>query len=277
MAEISAGAVKSLRERTNLPLMQCKKALVEANGDEDAAIDILKKQVSGLKEKRAGNDTTEGRVFIDVAEDGSVGYLVEIQCESAPVAGGEDFLKYGNLLVKQLKEGPGADSVEALLSQDSVDGSGQKLSEIFDEMVNKIREKIVVAQAVKVDGPVGGYVHHDGKTGVLFQVDGDSSDTSILRDVGMHIAALSPTVCNIEDLDQAAIQAEVDRLTEEAKSTGKPENIISKIVEGRMNNFYTDQGVLSVQAFAKDDSKTVSQVLSENGFTAKSFIRAQIG
>lgn len=277
MADISAAAVKSLRERTNLPLMQCKQALTEANGDEEAAIEILKKQVSGLKAKRADNETREGRVFVEVADDGSVGYLLEIQCESAPVAGGEDFVNFGNLLMKQLKEGPGAESADELLAQDAPDGSGKKLSDLFDDMVNKIREKIIVTKVAKLEGPVGGYVHHDGKTGVLFQASGDISDLDILRDVGMHIAALAPTTCNPEDLEDSVIQAEVDRLTEEAKSTGKPENIIAKIVEGRMNNFYNEQGVLSVQPFAKDDSKTVSQVLAEKGYTPKTFIRAKIG
>ena len=115
------------------------------------------------------------------------------------------------------------------------------------------------------DGPVAGYVHHDGKTGCLFQATGGEGLPEVLRDVAMHIAALKPTVTHVDELDQASVQEERDRLTEEAKATGKPDNIIEKIVDGRMNNFYQEQGVLVVQAFAKDDSKSVRWMGREFG------------
>jgi elongation factor Ts len=163
------------------------------------------------------------------------------------------------------------------LAQQSPDGSGKPLSELFDELVNQIREKIVVTQIIRVAGPVGSYVHHDGKTGVLFCATGEKADAPVLRDVAMHIAALSPTVTTVEDLDPAAVQAERNRLSEEALATSKPENIVEKIVDGRMKNFYAEQGVLVVQPFAKDDSKTVSQALAESGLEAKCFARWKIG
>ncbi len=267
--EISAAAVKSLREKTNLPLMQVKKALQEADGDEDRAIQILKDQVGSVIAKRSDNATEEGRIFVAVADDGSRAAMVEVQCESAPVAGGEDFKKFGEALVNQLLNGPGADSVEALLSQSASDGSS--LKEHFESIVNKIREKFVVARVARVDGPVGSYVHHDGKTAVLFQADG-SGDRGVLRDVGMHIAAIKPVVVHVEQLDPTIVQAERDRLKEEARATGKPDNIIEKIVDGKLKVFYKDEaGVLVEQPFAKDDSKTVSQVLAEAGFKAKAF------
>ncbi len=267
--EITAAAVKSLREKTNLPLMQVKKALQEAGGDEDRAIQILKEQVGTVIAKRSDNATNEGRIFVAVADGGKLAAMVEIQCESAPVAGGEDFKKLGEAFVQQLLNGPGADSPEALMSQSAP--SGGTLKETFETLVNKIREKFVVARVARVDGPVGSYVHHDGKTAVLFQADG-TGDHSILRDVGMHIAALKPTVVHVEQLDPSVVQAEREKLKAEAKATGKPDNIIDKIVDGKLRVFYKDEaGVLVEQPFAKDDSKSVSQVLAQSGFKAKAF------
>ena len=277
MAEITAQAVRSLRERTNMPMMKCKEALKEAGGDEDKAVEILQRQTKEVLDKRADNPTAEGRIFIKIADDGSEGAMVEIQCESAPVAGGEDFVNFGEKCITQLMDGAGADSPDALLGQPAPGGDGKTLQEIFDEMVGTIREKIVVARIARVQGPVAGYVHHDGKTGVLFQAEGENATDDILRDVAMHIAALRPTVVSETELAADAVQAERDRLTEEAKATGKPDNIIDKIVDGRMKNFYVDNGVLLVQPFAKDDSKTVSKALKEKGLAATAFTRWVIG
>ena len=137
------------------------------------------------------------------------------------------------MLVTQLLEGPGAANSEALLSQSAPDKSGRKLKDILDDLIGNIREKIVVARVVRVDGPVAAYVHHDGKNGVLFQATGEKATADILRDVAMHIVAMRPTVVNVEDLNPADVQAERDRLTKEAKASGKPDNIIDKIVDGQ--------------------------------------------
>lgn len=277
MATISAAAVKALREKTDLPMMECKQALVEAEGDEARAIEILKEKAGRAIAKRQDNVTAEGRVFLLRKDDGSEAAMVEVQCESEPVAKGENMSQFGEQLVKQLLEGPGAETPEELLSQPAPADSDRTLKDLYDDMLNKIREKIVVNRVARVKGPVGGYVHHDGKTGVLFQASGENGDDEILRDVAMHIAALRPTVVTEDQLDEAEVQKERERLTQEAKATGKPENIISKIVDGRMKNFYVEQGVLVLQPFAKDDSKTVSQALAEKGFTPVAFHRWVIG
>jgi elongation factor Ts len=271
MAEISAKTVMALREKTGLPMMECKKALKEAEGDEGRAVEILKSQYGKVMEKRALNPTEEGRIFVKVAEDGSAGVMVEMQCESAPVAGNEEFNELGNALATQLLAGPGAATPEELLAQPYPGKSGLTLQQEFEDIVNRIREKIVVARVVRVDGPVGSYTHHDGKTAVLFQAEGQGGGDT-LRDVAMHIAALKPVVTNVEELDPQVVKQERDRLVEEAKATGKPDNIIDKIVDGRMKVFYRDDaGVLVEQPFAKDDSKSVSQVLAEKGLKAKGF------
>lgn len=277
MPTISAAAVKALREKTDLPMMECKQALVEADGDEQKAIDILKEKAGRAIEKRRDNTTAEGRIFLQQTDGGAEVAMVEVQCESEPVAKGDHISEFGQLLVTQLLNGPGAASPDELLDQPAPNDSGQTLRAIYDEMVSKIREKIVVNRVLRVSGPAGGYVHHDGKTGVLFQAEGSEMEAEILRDVAMHIAAMQPSVITVEELDQAAVQAERDRLTEEAKASGKPDNIVEKIVEGRMKNFYIEQGVLVLQDFAKDDSKTVSQALAEKGFQPKAFSRWVIG
>jgi elongation factor Ts len=148
---------------------------------------------------------------------------------------------------------------------------------LYEEVVNTIREKIVLARVIRVKGPVGGYVHHDGKQGVLFQAEGANLTAPVLRDVAMHIAALKP-VCTLPDqLPADVVNAERERLRAEAKKAGKPDNIVEKIVEGQMTTFYSDQGVLVCQPFAKDDSKRVSQALAEAGLKAVSFTRWVIG
>lgn len=275
MAEITAQAVRSLRERTNMPMMKCKQALMEAEGDEDKAVEILSKEAGKILEKRGENATAEGRIFTEVSDDGSEAVMVEIQCESAPVAGGEDFLNFGKAITSHLLNGPGAETPEELLAQ-TPDG-GEPFQKQYEDMVGTIREKIVVAKVARVKGPVAAYVHHDGKTGVLFQAEGENGSDEVLRDVAMHIAALRPEVVNVEELPDDAVAAERNRLTEEAKATGKPDNIVEKIVDGRMNNFYVEQGVLIVQPFAKDDSKTVSQALAEKGLKPTAFTRWVIG
>lgn len=271
MAEITASTVMALREKTGLPLMECKNALKEADGDEAKAIDILKSQYGKLMEKRATNPTEEGRIFVKLADDASAGAMVEMQCESAPVAANEEFNELGDALAAQLLGGPGAATPEELLAQPCPGKDGVTLQQEFEEIVNKIREKIVVSRVARVHGLVGAYTHHDGKTAVLLQAEGEGGGEA-LRDVAMHIAAMKPEVTNIEELDPQVVQEARDRLVEEARATGKPDNIIDKIVDGRMKVFYReDAGVLVEQPFAKDDSKNVSQVLAEQGLKAKGF------
>jgi len=277
MAEISAQAVKALRDKTNLPLMDVKKALVEAGGDEAKAIEILKETFKKVQIKRAENATNEGLVRVLVAEDGSRGAMIELQCESAPVAKAEDFVFLADQCVKQLLKGPGAATAEELLAQPAPDKPGQTLQQVLEDVVNKIREKIVLARVLRVDGPVGGYAHHDGKTGVLFRATGENKTAPVLKDVAMHVAAMRPAVTTPEELNADDVAKERTRLTQEAAASGKPANIVEKIVDGRMKTFYAEQGVLTFQPFAKEESKTVSQALAEQGLKAAGFTRWLLG
>ena len=277
MAEITAEAVRALRAKTDLPLMDCKRALTEAAGDENLAIDILRKAGLKVAGKRADNATNEGRFFIASKDDGSAAAMVELLCESAPVAKSDDFLNLGNQCAQQALEGPGAASGEELLTQANPGQTSQTLNDLLLDVINRIREKIVVGRVWKVVGPVGGYVHHDGKTAVLFQATGTGTKLDVLKDVAMHVAAMRPTVTLGTELDPAIVDAERARLSEETKASGKPANIIEKIVEGRMKTFYVEKGVLVEQPFAKDDTKSVGKALSEGGYTAVGFQRVILG
>ena len=270
MAEITAAAVNALRQRTSLPLMKVKQALTEAGGDPEKAIEILRSQVGKLMVSRAENATEEGRIFVKLNSDNSQAAAVEIQCESAPVAKADAFVNLGDALVTQLLNGPGATTVDELLAQSSADG--QSLKGMFEDVVNQIREKFVIARVVRLKGPVGAYVHHDGKTACLFQAEGTDFNAPALRDVAMHIAAMKPTFANTDSVDPARVAEARANLVAEATASGKPANIVEKIVDGKMSVFYRDEcGVLTEQPFAKDDSKSVRQVLAEAGLKSKAF------
>jgi len=275
MAEISAAAVKELRDLTDLPMMDCKRALTEGGGDRDKAIALLREWGKKVSIKRSENATSEGLIRVLVAEDGSAAAMVELQCESAPVAKADDFIFLADQAVKQLLNGPGAASPEELLAQPAPDAAGKTIAQVLEDVQNKIREKMVLARVLKVAGPAGAYAHHDGKTGVVLQGEGKAD--AILRDVAMHVAALRPLVSHPEELPAAAVQSERDRLTQEASASGKPANIVEKIVDGRMKTYFAEQGVLVHQLFAKDDSKTVSQALAEKGLKVKNFVRWVLG
>jgi elongation factor Ts len=277
MAEITAQAVKELRDLTNLPMMEVKRALTEANGDQNRAIELLKEANKKVSIKRAENATSEGLIKTLVATDGSRAAMVEIQCESAPVAKADDFVFLIDQCAKQLLNGPGATTPAELLSQPAPDKPGTTLAGLLEEVVGKIREKMVLARVLRVDGPAGAYTHHDGKTGVLFRAAGDNKLAPVLRDVAMHVAALRPLVTHPDELSETEVAAERTRLTEEAATSGKPANILEKIVEGRMKTYYAEQGVLGFQLFAKDDSKTVNQALAESGLKPVSFTRWILG
>ena len=277
MAEITAQAVKELRDLTNLPMMEVKRALTEAHGDQKRAIEILKESNKKVSIKRAENATSEGLIRTAVSSDGAHAAMIELQCESAPVAKADDFVFLADQCVKQLLAGPGAQTAAELLTQSAPDRPGMTLSVLLEEVVGKIREKIVLARVLRVNGPSGAYAHHDGKTGVLFCASGENKVAPVLRDVAMHIAALKPLVTHPEELPASEVSVERSRLTTEAAASGKPANILEKIVDGRMKTFYAEQGVLGFQLFAKDDSKTVNQALAESGLKPVSFTRWILG
>lgn len=274
MAEISAAAVKALRDKTNLPMMECKLALQETGGDEAAAIDYLRKQGKKTMAGRSGRETSFGRmgVYADLAK--GLGAMVELQCESAPVAGHDEFVALANDLAKQLALGPGAATAEELFSQPSPSQPGKTLGEVRDDIVNRIREVFNLPRLLRVEGGCGGYAHHTGTHGVLVQVAG--SNQQLANEVAMHVAAMNPSALTKEDLDPALVAKEREILREAALKEGKPANIVEKMIDGRMRNFYAEK-VLTEQPFVKDEQKTVGKVAQEGGLKLVKFIHWELG
>jgi elongation factor Ts len=273
MAEISAAAVKLLRERTNLPMMDCKKALQESGGDIEKAIELLRKAGAKLMEKRVGRATTSGRIAVFAAPDAGVGTMVDLRCESAPVASNEQFVQLANDLAQQLATGSGAASPEALLSQPSPSKAAPTLQQQFDELNNKIREVFKLERIVRIDGHCSGYAHHNGAVGVLLQYEGGNAE--LAREICMHVTAMRPAALFKEELDPALVAKEREILSEAARKEGKPENIIAKMVEGRLRNFYAEC-CLAEQPFVKDDKRTVGQVAKEAGMKLVKFVRWEL-
>jgi len=270
MAEITAAAVKTLREKTGLPMMDCKRALQDAGGDEDKAIALLREAGAKTMEKRAGRQTSAGRIAVYTDIEAGVGSIVELQCESAPVSAHKEFVQLANDLAQQLATGPGAASAEELLGQPSPSKPGLTLRQQFDELTNRIREVFRLQRIERIDATCGGYAHHNGASGVLLQIEGGSAE--LAKDICMHIAAMRPSATVKDDLDSAEVEREREILAAAARKEGKPEKIIDKMVEGRMRNFYAER-CLTEQPFVKaeDGKKTVGKVAQEAGMKIVGF------
>jgi len=273
MAEITAAMVKKLRDETQLPMMECKQALNEAGGDMEAAKRALREAGKKFMGKRQDRTTEEGRIGIYASVSEGVGAMVELQCESAPVATNEEFIQLADDLAKQLATGPGAKAADELWSQPSPSKSGLTLEEQRDEVQNKIREVFRIARLTRIDGSCGGFVHM-AKIGVLLEVEG--GDDELAREISLHVAAMNPRATTKSELDPEFVDAERKLQKERALQEGKPENIVDKMVEGRMRNFYAEN-VLEEQPFVKEESQTVGKVAKSGGMKLKRFVRWELG
>src|SRR5712692_10408796 len=219
MSEISAAAVNSLRKRTNAPMMECKAALIEANGDMEKAVDILRKKNAAIQAKKGERETAEGRIAVTIDPAKQVGAIVEVRCESAPVAKSEPFVRLANDVAKQvaLKR---ATSVEALLAQPFVDDPKSTVNDRIGEIVGLIRENMKPARLARLTGLLGSYTHHDGSVGVLLQVEGTQADPQLLRDICMHITAKNPVAARREDVAPEVVDKEREIARTQALATG---------------------------------------------------------
>jgi elongation factor Ts len=270
MSQITAAAVMALRDKTGLPMMECKKALTECGGDAAQAMEWLRKQGIKTQALRADRETSAGRlaIFIDPAR--GVGAMVELKCESAPVAGSPDFKALVEDMAKTLALGPGAASADELLAQKSQSAPDRTLGELKDDLFNRMREVFELSRICRIEAPCGGYVHHDGSKAALVEVAGKTGPESseIVKDIAMHVVALAPRALAKEDLDPTLVEKEREILSEAARKEGKPENIIAKMIEGRLRNFFS-QCVLLEQPFVKDDKQTVGQLAKAAGLQVK--------
>ena len=275
MANYTAADIKALREQTGAGMLDVKKALDEADGDRAKATEILR--VKGLKgvTKREGRSAQNGLVTAR-AENG-VGTLVEVNCETDFVAKGEKFIALADQVLDQAVR-IGAPDADALLS--STLESGQSVKDLLDEANATIGEKIEIRRVARLEGDtVVSYLHKTSpdlpaQIGVLVVTEG--GDEQVARDVAMHVAAFSPSVLNRDEISPETVENERRIAEATAKEEGKPEAALPRIVEGRLNGFFKEQ-VLTEQAFAKDQKKSVAQVLKEAGAEAKGFARFRVG
>jgi elongation factor Ts len=277
MANYTAADIKALRERTGAGMMDVKKALDEANGDAEKAMELIR--IKGLKgaTKREGRSTAEGLVAAAVAD--GVGTMVEVNCETDFVAKAAPFIEFANKVLA-VAQSSGASDVDTLLA---VDVDGKPLSELVIEAGALLGEKVAIRRVARVEGAsVDAYLHKTSKdlpaqVGVLFAVDGEGeAAATAAHDIAVHIAAFAPTYLSREEVSAETVENERRIATETAQAEGKPEAAMTKIVEGRLTGFFKEI-VLVDQAFAKDAKKSVAQVLEEAGVKATAFARFRVG
>lgn len=265
MAEITASMVKDLRDRTDAPMMDCKKALTEADGDSVRAEEILRVRFGNKASKAAGRLAAEGIVIAFVAKDGKTGTLLEVNSETDFCAKNEDFLKYTNELVSTINEKNPA-NIEALTSLNMASGNAE---EVRTQLVGKIGENITPRRFVRYQttGQIFSYIH-SGRIGVLLDLQGGNE--ALGKDLAMHIAANKPKALNASGIDAALIEVEKRVAIEKAKEAGKPEAMLEKIAEGTVQKFLKEVTLLN-QPFVKDDKVSVEQLLKANNATVNAF------
>ena len=266
MAAISAALVKELRERTGLGMMECKKALVAAQGNIEVAIEEMRKSGQAKAAKKAGRIAAEGIVALKVADDSSYGVLVEVNSETDFVARDDNFLGYVQKVVNAAFERKETD-VAALMEGE--------LEEARLALVQKIGENIGVRRiAIEEGGVIGAYVHGNNRIAVLTKLQG--GDNELARDIAMHVAAVNPQVVNKEDMPEQLVEKEKEIFKAQAEQSGEPANIIEKMIEGRISKFLAESSLVE-QAFVKDPDVTVGALAKRAGATVSSFVRFEVG
>ena len=270
MANITASMVKELRERTGLGMMDCKKALAEADGDMEKAIEDLRK-ASGLKAaKKASRVAAEGVVMTKIAGDGNYGVLIEVNSETDFVARDENFLNFAQQVLDAAFSNKSADV--ASLLEGGLEDTRQALVQKIGENINLRRVERVEFEDAN-DGIVESYIHNN-KIGVLVAITG--GEESLARDIAMHIAAVNPMVTRAEDVPEDVLAKESEIYSAQAKESGKPEEIVKKMIEGRLRKFIAEVS-LTEQPFVKDPDTKVGGLLKEAGADIVQFVRFEVG
>ncbi|EFL17918.1 translation elongation factor Ts [Streptomyces sp. C] len=277
MANYTAADVKKLRELTGAGMMDCKKALVESDGDVDKAVEALR--IKGLKgvAKREGRSAENGAVTSLISEDATSGVLVELKCETDFVAKSPKFLAVADQLAAHVAATKPAD-IEALLASEIE--AGKTVQAFVDEANANLGEKIVLDRFAAYEGAfVASYMHRTmpdlpPQIGVLVELD--KADADLAKGIAQHIAAFSPKYLTAEDVPAEVVESERRVAEETTRAEGKPEAAIAKIVEGRVNGFFKDATLLG-QPYALDNKKSVQKVLDEAGVTLKAFTRIKVG
>src|SRR5690554_5785483 len=266
MAAITAAMVKELRERTGLGMMECKKALVEAEGSVDAAIEELRKS-SGLKAaKKAGRTAAEGVSLVKVSDDNTVAFILEVNSETDFVARDDNFLNFANDVLNVAFE-KGETDVAALMAGD--------LEAKREALVQKIGENITVRRIVKIEGPVvGGYVHSNTKIASVVALSAGTEE--LARDIAMHVAAVNPRIGKPDEMPAEELEKEKEIIRAQPDMAGKPAEIVEKMMGGRITK-YLKEISLNDQPFVKNPDITVGQLVKEAGAEVSGFIRLVVG
>lgn len=272
MAVITAAMVKELRVKTDAPMMECKKALTEADGNMEQAEEILRVKLGNKATKAASRITADGVVAIYIDEPGKIGAIVELNSETDFVAKNADFIAFANDIAKLVAENKPADV--AALSALPLNGS--TVDEVRKGLIGKIGENISIRrfQIIEGKGKLSTYIHGGAKIGVIVDVVGGNDE--VAHDVAMHIAASKPKALDKDGVDQNLIETERRVAIEKARENGKPEHLIEKIAEGSVNKFLKEVTLLS-QPFVKDGSKSVGELLKSNGATVSAFALFVVG
>lgn len=271
MADITAAMVKELRERTGLGMMDCKKALVEAAGDMEKAIDDLRK-ASGMKAaKKAGRIAAEGIVLTKVSEDGNFGVILEVNSETDFVARDDNFLNFANNVLQQAFDTRETDIAKLMGS--GLEDAREALVQKIGENINVRRVQIIEFKNIN-DGIVETYIHSNNRIAVLVAITG--GDDTLAKDIAMHVAAVNPVVVRAEDVPKELLAKESEIYSAQARESGKPEEIIEKMIQGRLRKYVAEVSLLD-QPFVKDGEITVSALLKKAGADVVSFIRYEVG
>lgn len=268
---VTASMVKELRQRTGAGMMECKKALVETNGDIDAALEFLRKSGLAQADKKSSRIAAEGQVVLASNSDNSEAVLVEVNSETDFAAKDDNFLTFANAVAGNALASD-SDDVEALMSSDL---NGASLEIARQALISKIGENIQVRRIARMNNSsnIGAYVH-GGRIGVLVELEGGEND--VARDIAMHIAALNPEFIDVDDVPADVLEKEKQFLISQAADSGKPAEIIEKMVVGRMRKHLSAITLLG-QPFVKDGDVTVAKLLEQNGATVKGFTRLEVG
>ncbi len=274
---ISAKDVKRLRDMTGAGMMDCKRALTETGGDFEAAVDFLRKTGRKVSAKRSDREAKEGVIVTAVTEDGSTGAIAEINCETDFVARNEEFQTFANSIITLVLEKRPAD-INALNTASL--GAGRTVQNAVEEMTGKIGEKIEIRRFSLVHsggvGKIVEYVHPGARLGVLVRLSGNGNLETVGRDVAMQVAAMSPVATKRGEVDTSVQEKEMEIAGEIARNEGKPDNIVERIVTGKLERFFKDN-VLVEQAFVKDASITVKEMLKQNDSDVHGFERFGLG
>ena len=272
---ISAKDVKRLRDETGVGMMDCKKALTEANGDFEAAIELLRKKGQKVAAKRADREAKEGVIATAASADGKTSVLVEVNCETDFVARNGDFQKFAQDIAELALQHRPSDR-DALLGLSYEDGT---VAAAVESMTGRIGEKIDIRRVVTVSSDQGeavSYIHPGARLGVIVDVDGEGDRQSVGRDVAMQVAALNPVALSRDEVPDEVKEKEMEIAREVARSEGKPEQIIDKIAAGKLDRYYKDN-VLTEQPFVKDASMRIRDLLKTANVDVKSYVRFALG